>query len=185
MLLGIAAFFVKGKISSQMGSFQSVLLTKVSSITEVAVGLSLIVIGIMGIKEAREWESEMDESVSMSPPAKSLSAAAVTASPASSLSAQKRAVMFNGLLHGFSWDGAPSLAPAIAVATWRGNLAFLFAYAIGTIGVMTVATTVIGEGTRRAGEIFHRPDLPQKMSFFSSILALVIGVVWCAMAVAH
>lgn len=78
---------------------------------------------------------------------------------------------------------APSLAPALAVATWRGNLAFLLAYALGTIGVMTVATTVIGEGTRRAGEFFHRPDIPQKLSFFSSILAMVIGIVWCVMPV--
>jgi hypothetical protein len=72
-----------------------------------------------------------------------------------------------------------------AVATWRGNLAFLLAYAFGTIGVMTVATTVIGEGTRRAGEVFHRPDIPQKLSFFSSILAVAIGLLWCGMAVAN
>jgi hypothetical protein len=98
---------------------------------------------------------------------------------------QTRAVLFNGLLHGFSWDGAPSLAPALAVATWRGNVAFLLAYALGTIGVMTVATTVIGEGTRRAGKVFQRPDLPQKLSYFSSILALVIGLVWCGMAVVN
>jgi sulfite exporter TauE/SafE len=176
MILGVAAFFVKGQVS-QLGSFQTVL-SKASSVTEIAVGLSLIVIGLLGMKEAREWEAEID---GVQP--QSLSAAA--ADPGIKTSQKQRAVVFNGLLHGFSWDGAPSLAPALAVATWRGNLAFLLAYAFGTIGVMTVATTVIGEGTRRAGEVFHRPDIPQKLSFFSSILAVAIGLLWCGMAVAN
>lgn len=207
MLLGITAFFVKGKILSQQsmgGSLMTTVLSKASSVMEIAVGLSLVLIGIMGMKEAREWEADDDddkeEEGEPEQRHKSLSAAAVNL-PSSKHSStttstnihggggvvvvsQTRAVLLNGLLHGFSWDGAPSLAPALAVATWRGNVAFLLAYALGTIGVMTVATTVIGEGTRRAGQFFHRPDLPQKLSYFSSILALVIGLVWCGMAVA-
>lgn len=149
-------------------------LSKASSVTEIAVGLSLVVIGLMGIKEAREWSEEI---TGVQP--QSLSAAAA---PAGIKTSQTRAVIFNGLLHGFSWDGAPSLAPALAVATWRGNLTFLLAYGLGTIGVMTVATTVIGEGTRRAGELFHRPDIPQKLSYVSSIVAVAIGALWCGMA---
>lgn len=171
-ILGVTAFFLKNKIS-HMSSIKS-LLTHASSVTEIAVGLSLVVIGLMGIKEAREWEAEME---GVQP--QSLSAAAADAGIKS---VEKRAVIFNGLLHGFSWDGAPSLAPALAVATWSGNLSFLLAYAMGTIGVMTVATTLIGEGTLRAGQVFNRPDIPQKLSFASSILAIVIGVVWCGMA---
>mmetsp|Transcript_5991 Transcript_5991/g.10010 ORF Transcript_5991/g.10010 Transcript_5991/m.10010 type:complete len:310 (-) Transcript_5991:114-1043(-) len=172
-LLGTVAFFCKNRIS-QMGSAPAIL-AKASSLTEVAVGISLVIIGLMGMKEAREWEHDME---GVQP--QSLSAAA--ADPGVK-TAQKRAVVFNGILHGFSWDGAPSLAPALAVATWSGNLTFLLAYALGTIGVMTIATTVIGEGTRRAGELFHRPDIPQKLSFYSSILAVVIGLVWCGLAI--
>jgi hypothetical protein len=171
-LIGVIAFFCKNRVSKMSGA--QVILSKVSSLTEVAVGLSLVVIGLMGVKEAREWESEIE---GVQP--QSLSAAA--ADPGVK-TAQKRAVIFNGILHGFSWDGAPSLAPALAVATWSGNLTFLLAYALGTIGVMTIATTVIGEGTRRAGEFFHRPDIPQKLSFFSSILAIAIGLIWCGLA---
>merc|ERR1712154_415736 len=96
--------------------------------------------------------------------------------------AQKRAVIFNGILHGFSWDGAPSLAPALAVATWRGSLSFLLAYAVGTMGAMTLTTTMIGEGTRRAGQLFNRPDIPQKLSLVSSFLAMGVGVFWCFLA---
>mmetsp|Transcript_9623 Transcript_9623/g.12535 ORF Transcript_9623/g.12535 Transcript_9623/m.12535 type:complete len:295 (+) Transcript_9623:123-1007(+) len=167
-ILGILAFGLKNRIS-QMGMASKVL-SGASHVMEIAVGLSLVVIGLLGIKEAQEFESEP----------KSLSAAAVEDD--SLKKTQKRAVMFNGLLHGFSWDGAPSLAPALAVATWRGNLAFLFSYAVGTMAAMAVTTTLIGEGTRRAGELFNRPDIPQKLSFGSSILAIAIGAIWCGLA---
>jgi len=146
-------------------------------VTEIAVGLSLILIGVIGIKEAREWE---DDIITGAQP-QNLSAAAADAGIKTS---QKRAVVFNGLLHGFSWDGAPSLAPAIAVATWSGNLAFLSAYAFGTMATMALATTLIGEGTRKAGQFFQRPDIPQKLSLGSSVLAIAIGAIWCGLAVA-
>lgn len=163
-LMGACAFGLKNQVS---GKFMKRFLGGASHVTEIAVGISLIIIGILGMKEAREFEGSAN--------LKSLSAAA--AEPAKDT--QKRAVIFNGLLHGFSWDGAPSLAPALAVATWNSNLAFLVSYAIGTMTAMAVTTTLIGESTRRAGEIMNRPDIPQKLSFASSILAIAIGGIWC------
>ena len=184
-LLGVLAFGLKAQI--QKAPLLRRFLSGASHVTEVAVGLSLIVIGAMGIREAREWEDDEYSVVGHQP--QSLSAAAnvmasdhVSTGQSSSFSAQKRAVIFNGLLHGFSWDGAPSLAPALAVATWGGNLTFLAAYAAGTIGAMAVTTSLIGEGTRRAGELFKRPDIPQKLSLGSSLLAILIGLLWCALA---
>ena len=174
IILGVLAFGLKAQVQKAPG-VQS-LLTGASHVMEIAVGLSLIVIGAMGIKEAKEWEEENPAPGT----ANSLSAAA---SPEMGVAeAQKRAVVFNGLLHGFSWDGAPSLAPALAVASWAGNLVFLTSYAIGTMLTMAVTTTLVGEGTRRAGEIFNRPDIPQKLSFFSSLLAIAIGLIWCGLA---
>lgn len=175
-ILGVAAFALKRSFAgNSVGMGMKKFLAGASHVTEIAVGLSLILIGVMGIKEAREWEEEID---GVQP--KSLSAAATEDGIKT---AQKRAVIFNGILHGFSWDGAPSLAPAVAVATWGGNLTFLGAYAFGTMAAMAATTTLIGEGTRRAGEIFQRPDIPQKLSFFSSLLAIAIGAVWCGLAV--
>ena len=170
-ILGVLAFGLKNQM--QRAPTAKAFLAGASHVTEIAVGLSLILIGVMGIREAREWEDEVQP--------QSLSAAATPDSEIKQDS-QKRAVMFNGLLHGFSWDGAPSLAPALAVATWGGNLAFLSAYAAGTMGAMAITTTLIGEGTRRAGEIFNKPDIPKKLSLFSSFLAIAIGLVWCALA---
>ena len=172
-LLGVVAFALKNRIS-RVGRMNTVL-TGASSFMELAVGLSLVFIGIMGMKEAREWSEEIEQSG----PAQSLGAAAADDGVKE---AQKRAVVVNGILHGFSWAGAPSLAPAIAVATWSGNLTFLLSYATGTMAAMAVTTTIIGEGTRRAGEVLNRPDVPQKLSFFSSVIAMLVGAIWCGLA---
>jgi len=171
-ILGLVAFGLKNRFTSMQGV--AGLLHGASSAMEVAIGASLIVIGLLGMKEAREWKEEMETVVPIS-----LSAAAVEQGVKSS---QKSAVIFNGFLHGFSWDGAPSLAPALAVATWRGSISFLLAYGLGTTIAMTIATTFIGESTLRAGEILDRPDIPQKLSMISSVLAMGVGVAWCFLA---
>ena len=159
---------------------------------EIAVGLSLIVIGIMGIREARDFKFEFDEPVPpQSQTSHNLSAAVnvaltdtdnqVNSSTSNLPSLRTRAILLNGLLHGFSWDGAPSLAPALALMTWGHTITFLSSYAFGTMITMALVTTLIGEGTRQASQIFQRPDLPQKFSFASSILAISIGIVWCVL----
>jgi len=159
-LLGLTAFALKTTLNSKW-------LRATSHVTELAVGLSLIVIGVLGWKEAQE-EPEMT--------LQSLSAAAAPVA-----AVKRRAVVFNGLLHGFSWDGAPGLAPAVAVATWSGSLAFLLSYAAGTIVCMATVTMLIGEATRQASRL--RPDLPQQLAKISSVVAMGIGAVWCGLAV--
>mmetsp|Transcript_21660 Transcript_21660/g.40833 ORF Transcript_21660/g.40833 Transcript_21660/m.40833 type:complete len:359 (+) Transcript_21660:119-1195(+) len=199
-ILGMAGFLFKkgvrltGVLSgggAGGGNFD--LLHHAGSFMELAIGASLIIIGLLGIKEAREWEAPEENACEVTPSPgtpgtpQSLSAAATPApysgaSMAINPNPAKRAVLFNGILHGFSWDGAPSLAPAVAISTWRGSLTFLISYALGTMAAMTLATTVIGEGTRRAAGKLDRPDLPRDLSVGSSFLALVVGVVWCGLA---
>jgi len=173
-ILGAVAYGLKSRLHRL--PYLQCLLTSASSIMDVAVGASLFVIGLLGIKEALEWQTEIETVAPLN-----LSAAATDSGVKMS---RNRAVVFNGLLHGFSWDGAPSLAPALAVATWRGNVTFLLSYAFGTMVAMAATTTLIGEGTRRAGEILHRPDIPQKLSYVSSFVALLAGTVWMALAFA-
>eukprot|EP00984_Skeletonema_dohrnii_P031728 scaffold24624_cov194-Skeletonema_dohrnii-CCMP3373.AAC.1 len=50
------------------------------------------------------------------------------------------------------------------------------------MAAMALATTIIGEGTRRAAGKLDRPDLPRDLSVASSFLALVVGIVWCGLA---
>lgn len=96
-LLGASAFALKATLSSgnRSNSGLQAFLSGASHLTEIALGLSLIVIGIMGIREAREWEEELSGVIPQS-----LSAAATEVGGAKS--GTKRAVILNGLLHGFS-----------------------------------------------------------------------------------
>ena len=191
-LLGCLAFGIKRASSSffYTGKRWQWLAARGPHLMEIAVGVSLIVIGIMGLKEAREWQFEPAESAAASPHknlSSAVNVAVVSPPPHEEASATKtvpirtRAILLNGLLHGFSWDGAPSLAPALALITWGHTISFLSAYALGTTLTMALVTTVVGEGTRRASQIFHRPDLPQKFSLASSLVAIAIGLIWCGL----
>merc|ERR1712113_382618 len=66
-ILGLLAFGLKNRIS-----FSAKFLHGASSAMEIAIGASLVVIGLLGMKEAREWKEEMETVLP-----KSLSAAAV------------------------------------------------------------------------------------------------------------
>jgi hypothetical protein len=173
MLLGATAYGLKNALSAT--DRFSAYLPKLAFLTEFAVGLSLVLIGVMGIREAREWASDLKTATHT----QSLSAAVTSEHTVGN--AGSRAVLLNGLLHGFSWDGAPSLAGGLAVGSWRGNVFFLLSYALGTVLAMSFTTTVIGEGTVRIGERMKRPDVPVKLSFWSSVVAVAVGVAWIGM----
>jgi hypothetical protein len=166
------------------------------SVMEFTIGISLIIIGLLGIKEARGWDSSSSSSsdhilnddtttptTSISTPPSHHHHHTYDVLPKEYAPARKRAVLFNGILHGFSWDGAPSLAPAVAISTIRGSITFLLAYTIGTMGAMALATSIIGEGTKRMVGRLDMPNLPQVLSLWSSALALFVGVIWCFLAV--
>lgn len=68
--------------------------------------------------------------------------------------------MFNGLLHGFSWDGTPSLAPALALPSLNAVVIFLVAYGLGTVLAMSFVAAAIGEGSLRMGERLDKVGNP-------------------------
>ena len=89
-----------------------------------------------------------------------------------------RAMLLTGIVHGFSGTGhllgvipALLLSPALSVC-------YLVAFCIGTCVAMAVFTGAIGEVTFALGRNLHRPDLPQVLARYSSIVALVVGVCW-------
>jgi hypothetical protein len=171
------------------------------SVMEFTIGISLIIIGLLGIKEARGWDSSSSSSSDhilnddTTTPTTTFTSTSATSHhhnhhhhtydvlPKEYAPTRKRAVLFNGILHGFSWDGAPSLAPAVAISTIRGSITFLLAYTIGTMGAMALATSIIGEGTKRMVGRLDMPNLPQVLSLWSSALALFVGIIWCFLAV--
>lgn len=170
MLIDFLGFFLKDRLARGAGS--AVMMRAVSSWADVAVGASLIIIGAFGIKEARGFESAPAD----------LSAAGNTFDAFGKVQRRNRTIMLNGMLHGFSVDGTPSLAPALALPSAGAVFAFLGAYCLGTILAMGTVTTVIGEGSLRLGSSLEQPDFPKKLSLGSSFIAIAVGLIWSVRA---
>lgn len=102
--------------------------------TEGLVGISLMAIGLLGLKE-----SLLDHEETPSYETKSAGSAVVEGGGGGgggltvASNGASKAIFLNGVLHGFSWDGAPSLAPALAFSSWASVLWFLLAYCSGTM----------------------------------------------------
>lgn len=171
IFLGACAYLLKGTVSTRFSILQ-----KLSTLAESSVGISLMLIGFLGIKE--NLQSQQEAKIWAENNAKdngSDQAAAVD--PLSPLKSMK-ALYANGLLHGFSWDGAPSLAPALAMTSWAGTMSFLLSYCAGTVLAMSLAAGAVGEGSVRLGRVANSPSLPQNLSLASSLLAILIGGYW-------
>ena len=166
IFLGLSAFFLKGTVSNRFKFLQ-----KLSTLAESTVGISLIIIGFVGIKENLEKEEETKVWVDEN----KVQTEDVT--PSTTLKSSQ-AIFANGILHGFSWDGAPSLAPALTMTSWRGALSFLISYCIGTIIAMSIASGAVSEGSLRLGKAVNNPNLPRNLSLASSLIAILIGIYW-------
>jgi hypothetical protein len=162
MVLGLAAFYLKGQIGGNLG-----FLERLSSVAEWAVGLSLLLIGGQGVKESMSISEINTDGHGDGAAEERISALK-----------SSRAIFVNGLLHGCSLDGAPSLAPALMLTSWRSVVSFLLAYCFGTAAAMSLAAGAVAEGTIRLGEAIGSRKLPRQLSFGSSILAILIGVYW-------
>ena len=135
--------------------------------------------GLLGLVEARQGFSRAAE-----PEGRSLCAASNDAYEAGRRGGSSAAILLNGMLCGLSWDGAPSFAPALAMASWGGALLFIAAYNLSTIVVMSACVSLIGEGTRRtADSATSTRNLPLRLSLVSSLLAVGVGIVWATKGV--
>lgn len=164
-LIGCVGFLLKDQMNSKLRIFE-----KLSTFTEYAVGVSLLLIGIVGIIEnTREEETDLSDTSELPDN---------DGSSASKLIKSKQALFVNGFLHGFSWDGAPSLAPALAMNTWRSVLIFLCSYCVGTTLSMSLTAALVGESTVRLGKVVESKNLTKNLSIGSSIIAIAVGLYW-------
>jgi len=162
--LGFCVFFLKDKLGGRFA-----FLEKLTNVAESAVGLSLVAIGLLGVKESLESDHEED------------AAFAENAKKPTSY----RAIFANGLLHGFSWDGAPSIAPAFAMHSWKSAVLFFGAYSFGAMVTMSLAAGLIAWLSSRMGELSNNPKLPKKLSLISSLVAVAIGLYWLIQPLLH
>lgn len=178
--LGLCAYFMKGQLLAQ----HSDLFARLSDLTESVVGVSLVIIGIIGIRESMETQhgdhSTVDVTASFDANSVGTSSGCGTACKSSPSSSSSRTLFVNGLLHGLSWDGAPSLAPALAMTSWRSAAMFLSAYCLGTMVAMSAFACIAGELSLRVGKVASGdPDgLSKKLSLASSGVAVLVGLYW-------
>ena len=157
--LGLAGIILKGQMSSRFAGLE-----RLSSLADSAVGFSLLFIGALGIKESRAMTDEAMNGIGGSGGLKS--------------GMDNRAIFSNGLLHGFSLDGAPSIAPALAMSNWRSAVWFLLAYCFGTMATMSITAAAVGESSLRLVQKSKNPKLPRRLCLGSSAFALLAGVYW-------
>lgn len=175
LLLGSSAFYLKGQFTGRFA-----VLEKLANLAESAVGISILFIGLIGIKESYDAEAEEKSAEAGVDSTKSKATLSTSSSSSSTTTPayprSSRAIFANGILHGLSWDGAPSLAPAITMASWKSALTFLLSYSIGTIITMSLAAGTVGELSLRVSKVTNNPDLPRKLSLVTSFMAVAIGV---------
>lgn len=121
------AFFFKDRLGL---GHNDRLVAMMGTWTEGLVGVSLIAIGLLGLKESL---LDYEETPVTNSAGSAVVDGAGGAGAAGKSGGGGKAIFLNGVLHGFSWDGAPSLAPALALSSWGSVLWFLLAYCSGTM----------------------------------------------------
>lgn len=92
-------------------------------------------------------------------------------------------VLINGFVMGLSWDGLPSLTPAMIFNPTQ-TLAFLLAYLVSTAMVMALAAGLIGEATlwlSRRLTLDQKDDqehFSTRFTLVTSFVAFLIGFLW-------
>jgi hypothetical protein len=155
MLIGLVAYLLKGEISQRIPFIQ-----QMSQFSEKVVGISLVAIGFLGILES--YEIPDPSSFNIEPPRKS--------------KMSLKAILLNGFLHGVSWDGAPSIASALVMSSWKDAALFLSLYSLGTVISMGFGGGLVGILSTNLGKM--SPDFPRKLSLFTSSIALLLGMYW-------
>ena len=129
--------------------------------TDLAVGLSMILVGIISLQESLHHHIE--------------------APAGASAGNLKTDLLINGLFHGLAIDGLPTMMPVLTAGSLPGAAGFLLSYSLGSIGAMACATILIGQGTA---------SLAQSAAFDvdrlvrgSAVAAVVVGAAWVAKAV--
>eukprot|EP01038_Epipyxis_sp_PR26KG_P012171 gene12171-16299_t len=178
--LGAVGFYVKNYIDSPLSSSFGEILS-MNGMNGVLLGITLVVIGIIGIRENKDSSAEflnmVDNSLDDSLEAESFSDNKFKAEELKSNLAYPT-VFLNGIVLGISWDGLPSLAPTIAMNSWNEVILFLFMYCVGTMGAMAMSCGIVGEVTIAINHIYQS-NVSGRLAFITSIMSIIIGAFWC------
>ncbi|CAN0842545.1 Chloroplast protein FOR GROWTH AND FERTILITY 2 [Linum grandiflorum] len=124
------------------------------------IGLTLLVIGVMGIKEASEvgvGPTQALEDVSSPRPKKKIGFATFA----------------TGIVHGLQPDALMMVLPALALPSRVAGAAFLVMYLIGTVVSMGSYTVFIGSCSQALKD--RVPRITEKLTWASSIVVIALG----------
>ena len=161
-MMGVFGFYVKDSLLANK------LIPQLTNLADYAVGVTLILIGMMGVYES--WQTNLVEKIADSDIVVVESCtvttveteSAVPKATSNSLSVLMT-IFANGCFLGMSWDGIPSLAPTLSLYSWQMLFAFLLSYCIGTVFTIGVASGFIGESTKWLSTVTSE-DLPRKLA---------------------
>ncbi len=152
MLIGLSAFMIKDRALLPGGFFSTISLG-----ADVAIGLSMIFVGLISLQESKGN------------------------APAPTEFDLKSDLLMNGVFHGLAIDGLPSMMPVLTADSFQNAAFFLFYYGLGGIGAMMTATLLIGHGT---ASLAQTTDFDLTHVIHGSAAAAVLaGVLWIAKAV--
>ena len=163
-MMGVLGFYVKDSLLANK------LIPQLTNLADYAVGVTLILIGVMGVFES--WQTNLVEKTAECDVVNDV-VESCTVTPneiepvtpkASSNSLSILLTIFaNGCFLGMSWDGIPSLAPTLSLFSWQLLFAFLVSYCIGTVLTIGIASGFIGESTKWLSTVTSE-DLPRKLA---------------------
>lgn len=183
-LVGMIAFALRGALN----------LHALAPYMEAAVGASIVVIGVTGYRESREWadsaeQCELDLLAATMPGAsteEAHSTAGVVMTHACDEPAPQADVgrtLLNGVLNGVSGTGhILGVLPALAMPSWAVAGVYLGCFGLGTLLAMALFTGVVGELSSQLSE--YTPVAPATSAMVASVGALALGSVWTLRALA-
>ncbi|KAL1512102.1 hypothetical protein AB1Y20_005373 [Prymnesium parvum] len=183
-LVGALAFAARGALN----------IDAYSTYMEAAVGLSIMVIGANGVREAREWTAEIEANEAAEAaegavdrgPVNPVTSIAMMEVQSQSISERTSVVstLTTGIIAGCTGSGhLLGVLPALAMPNWICAASYLGCFGIGTAFAMMVFTALVGELSSQMSARLEDPTLPAKLGMASSVFALVIGALWTVRAV--
>lgn len=189
---GIGASVMGALAFTLRGSFNVLAL---SDYLEIAVGMTLLVIGLVGLKSTRDWylgQAKKHEGGGCSHDGHSHHGLSHEGfdieTPALSEHSSHRhsgelyrlrgsTVVLTGIFHGFSGTGhLLGVIPALMMPTWKFASAYLIMFCLGTTAAMSGFTGAVGQLSLVMGARLSIPDLPARLSSVTSVFAMAMGM---------
>lgn len=152
--MGGASYFLKDQLAQHYTSLYGA-----SHFTAALTGLSLVIVGLLGVKDCLESDGEEGQH-------------------ANKPNQTAIALLVNGVIHGLCLSGLPGLIPAMAMPSWKEAMFYLGCYALGTVGAMSFIAAAISCLSAHVGKMTSNPRLLRRLPLVSSLLAVGIGLWW-------